>query len=60
MIDDVELHAWFCKEVLPLEQPLMRYIERNGAIVPVDGGISAATGMPNFNKFLGEIKEHFG
>jgi len=32
MIDDVELHAWFCEEVLPLEKALMRYIERNWKI----------------------------
>ena len=32
----------------------------NGAIIPVDGGISAATGLPNFNKFLAEIRKHFG
>ncbi|MEJ2457876.1 MAG: SDR family oxidoreductase [Novosphingobium sp.] len=32
----------------------------NGAIIPVDGGISAGTGLPNFHKFLGEIREHSG
>ena len=32
----------------------------NGAIIPVDGGISAGTGLPNFNKFLGEIREQSG
>jgi RNA polymerase sigma factor (sigma-70 family) len=32
MVDDVELHAWFCREVLPLERTLMRYIERNWRI----------------------------
>jgi meso-butanediol dehydrogenase / (S,S)-butanediol dehydrogenase / diacetyl reductase len=32
----------------------------NGAIIPVDGGISAGTGLPNFNNFLGQISENFG
>jgi RNA polymerase sigma factor (sigma-70 family) len=29
MVEDVVLHAWFCREVLPLEGALTRYIQRN-------------------------------
>jgi len=29
MIDDASLNAWFCREVLPLEQALTRFIHRN-------------------------------
>ena len=29
MIDDASLNAWFCREVLPLERPLTRFIRRN-------------------------------
>lgn len=29
MTDDADLHRWFCREVLPLEAALMRYIRRN-------------------------------
>jgi RNA polymerase sigma factor (sigma-70 family) len=29
MIDDASLNAWFCREVLPLERALMRFIHRN-------------------------------
>lgn len=29
MIDDATLNAWFCREVLPLEPALMRFIYRN-------------------------------
>ncbi len=29
MIDDDELNAWFCREVLPLERALTSYIRRN-------------------------------
>jgi meso-butanediol dehydrogenase/(S,S)-butanediol dehydrogenase/diacetyl reductase len=32
----------------------------SGAIIPVDGGIAAATGLPNFNKFLSEISANLG
>lgn len=29
MVEDVDLNAWFCREVLPLEGALTRFIERN-------------------------------
>ncbi len=29
MIDDAELNAWFCREVLPLERSLTHFIRRN-------------------------------
>ncbi|MGN6692510.1 MAG: RNA polymerase sigma factor [Sphingopyxis sp.] len=29
MIDDAELNAWFCREVLPLERSLTQFIRRN-------------------------------
>src|ERR1700759_5045874 len=29
MIDDASLNAWFCREVLPLEPALTRFIQRN-------------------------------
>ena len=29
MVDEATLHAWFCREVLPLERALMRFIRRN-------------------------------
>lgn len=29
MVDDRELRDWFCREVLPLERPLTRFIRRN-------------------------------
>lgn len=29
MIDDASLNAWFCREVLPLEEALTRFIHRN-------------------------------
>ncbi len=29
MIEDVQLNAWFCREVLPLERSLTRFIHRN-------------------------------
>jgi RNA polymerase sigma-70 factor (ECF subfamily) len=32
MIDDAALNAWFCSEVLPLEEALMRFIRRNWRI----------------------------
>ena len=30
-----------------------------GAIVPVDGGLSATTGLPNLNKFMASIKDQY-
>ena len=30
-----------------------------GAIVPVDGGLTASSGLPNLNKFMEGIKEHY-
>src|SRR6218665_659526 len=29
MVDDADLNAWFCQEVLPLERALTRFIRRN-------------------------------
>lgn len=29
MVDDADLNAWFCREVLPLERGLTRFIRRN-------------------------------
>jgi RNA polymerase sigma factor (sigma-70 family) len=29
MVDDADLNAWFCREVLPLERALTRFIRRN-------------------------------
>lgn len=59
MLDDAELHAWFCREVLPLEASLTRYIRRNwrvaddvpdirqevyeGALTGARGGIPGST-----------------
>jgi meso-butanediol dehydrogenase/(S,S)-butanediol dehydrogenase/diacetyl reductase len=30
-----------------------------GAIIPVDGGLSATTGLPNLNKFMANIKNQY-
>lgn len=30
-----------------------------GAVVPVDGGLTASSGLPNLNKFMEGIKEHY-
>lgn len=30
-----------------------------GAIIPVDGGLSATTGLPNLNKFMSNIKDQY-
>ena len=38
----------------------MREVEgRSGAVVPVDGGLTASSGLPNLNKFMEGIKEHY-
>lgn len=29
MVEDAQLNAWFCREVLPLERSLTRFIHRN-------------------------------
>jgi meso-butanediol dehydrogenase/(S,S)-butanediol dehydrogenase/diacetyl reductase len=30
-----------------------------GAVIPVDGGLSATTGLPNLNKFMSNIKDQY-
>lgn len=31
-----------------------------GAVIPVDGGVTAATGLPNLNKFMEGLKSQYG
>lgn len=31
-----------------------------GAVVPVDGGLTAGTGLPNLNRFMGSLKDQYG
>lgn len=53
MLEDVELHDWFCREVLPLEGSLTRFIRRNWRVADEVSDIrqevyeSALTGARN-------------